>query len=246
MRIRQATVDDADGIRRVARNSLDASYGNILDDDTIDAAIDQWYSPDTLSDDLKSDELLFVVAADDDTVAAFSQSHVVEDRNKGRVLWLHVDPEYRGHGLGTDVFEHTTDLLKSRGIDSVTGLVLAENEEGNRFYRDHGFELLKQRTVQIGGSFHAENVYVDSGFEPGDLNAVETTEGTLYVNLDEEHRGKDGPFYAAYKTEDGGKRFGWYCGACESANNAMDAMGRVECNDCGNVRKATRWDAAYL
>jgi hypothetical protein len=27
---------------------------------------------------------------------------------------------------------------------------------------------------------------------------------------------------------------------------AVDTMGRIECNDCGNVSKATRWDAAYM
>jgi hypothetical protein len=26
----------------------------------------------------------------------------------------------------------------------------------------------------------------------------------------------------------------------------MDSMGRIVCNNCGNKRKATRWDASYL
>jgi len=41
-------------------------------------------------------------------------------------------------------------------------------------------------------------------------------------------------------------RYGYYCGNCDRLANAMDSMGRVECNECGNARKPTRWDAAYL
>jgi len=26
----------------------------------------------------------------------------------------------------------------------------------------------------------------------------------------------------------------------------MDAMGRMECGTCGNQRRPTRWDSAYL
>jgi primosomal protein N' len=36
------------------------------------------------------------------------------------------------------------------------------------------------------------------------------------------------------------------CSNCESFDIAMDSMERLECNDCGNQKKPTRWDASYL
>ena len=36
------------------------------------------------------------------------------------------------------------------------------------------------------------------------------------------------------------------CGGDEGFDVAMDTMERLECNECGNRRKAARWDAAYL
>jgi len=67
------------------------------------------------------------------------------------------------------------------------------------------------------------------------------------VSYGEAARGTRAPFYTTYKSEDRHDRYAWFCGNCDSIDNAMDAMGRIECNNCGNRRKATRWDASsYL
>lgn len=68
---------------------------------------------------------------------------------------------------------------------------------------------------------------------------------TVYVATDEGAIGSNGPFYVAYLSPERGRRYGWFCSSCESFDNAMDPMGRVQCNRCGNRRKATRWDGAH-
>jgi hypothetical protein len=79
-----------------------------------------------------------------------------------------------------------------------------------------------------------------------DRNAVETPRGeTVYVDRTDAERGAKGPFLVAYLTPDGDRRWGFWCDNCESADNAMDTMGRIECNACGNVRKPDEWDAAH-
>ncbi|AAG19755.1 MULTISPECIES: DUF5816 domain-containing protein [Halobacterium] len=67
----------------------------------------------------------------------------------------------------------------------------------------------------------------------------------LYVATDEGETGQDGPFFVVYRTPDRERRWGWYCSNCESIDNAMDSMGRIECNGCGNFRKPEEWDAAH-
>jgi hypothetical protein len=74
---------------------------------------------------------------------------------------------------------------------------------------------------------------------------VASDEGTLYVAEDEGDRGQDGPFLVVYGSEDRDQRYGWYCTNCESIDNAMGSMGRIECNVCGNFRKPEEWDAAH-
>jgi hypothetical protein len=78
------------------------------------------------------------------------------------------------------------------------------------------------------------------------MNSRITPDGdTVYVSRSEGERGSKAPFFTAYRTPDGDQRYGYFCSNCQSFDNAMDAMGRIECNRCGNRRKATEWDAAH-
>ncbi|WP_396612178.1 DUF5816 domain-containing protein [Haloferax sp. S1W] len=68
---------------------------------------------------------------------------------------------------------------------------------------------------------------------------------TVFVARNEVERGAKGPFYVVYASEDAESRWGYRCGNCDSFDTAMDTMGRVECNECRNVRKPEEWDAAH-
>lgn len=247
MEIRSLTPGDAEAIRRIAQASLESSYSDIFDEDTILHAVKEWYSPEAFDDYLDSDEMVFWIAVEDEQPVAFSQSHVLEDIEKGRILWLHVYPDYRGRGIATALLEETRDLLHDRGIERVTSLVIADNEEGNEFYQEHGFSKLYGRTIQIAGKEHTENVYGEPGAEPGELEPWSTPGGPeVYIDFDETNHGSKGVFFALYNDPTRDDRFGWFCSNCESPDTVMDPMGRIECPRCGNRRKATRWDAAYL
>jgi hypothetical protein len=67
----------------------------------------------------------------------------------------------------------------------------------------------------------------------------------LYVDRSDGTRGQKGPFYVVYADEDAESRWGYFCGNCETTDTAVDAMGRVQCNDCSNRTKAEEWDAAH-
>ena len=68
---------------------------------------------------------------------------------------------------------------------------------------------------------------------------------TVYVSETDGDRGSKGPFLVAYESSDAECRYGWFCTNCESLETAMDSMGRIKCNQCGNFRKPTEWDAAH-
>jgi hypothetical protein len=67
----------------------------------------------------------------------------------------------------------------------------------------------------------------------------------LYVDTADAETGAEGPFYVVYRGRDADRRWGFYCGHCESFSTAMDSMGRIKCNDCGNLKKPDEWDAAH-
>lgn len=77
------------------------------------------------------------------------------------------------------------------------------------------------------------------------LEARDGPERTLYVAYDEAERGQKGPFLAAYASPAREGRWGYFCTNCETFDNAMDSMGRVQCNECSNYKKPDEWDAAH-
>ena len=77
------------------------------------------------------------------------------------------------------------------------------------------------------------------------MNVVTPDGDPLHVAHDEAERGAKGQFFPVYRDPGRERRYGYVCGNCESLDNAMDAMGRVECNACGNLRKPDEWDAAH-
>jgi hypothetical protein len=79
------------------------------------------------------------------------------------------------------------------------------------------------------------------------MDLLETREHrgeTLYVSHEAE-KGAKGPFLVAYADEAGENRWGYFCTNCETFDNAMDSMGRLQCNVCANYKKADEWDAAH-
>lgn len=243
MDIREATEDDGPAIRGVAEQSMQASYS--LSPDAIEQAISEWYGPEKLSEKFDDDEVLLFVAEDDeDGVIAFSESALLGE-GRADLLWLHVSPPYRGQGLGDDLFEATSEHLREQGVESVRGRVLADNVEGNEFYEEKGFERVGRGEVDIGGEVYVENVYLDTGRAEMEVRSVDG-EREVYVDHDDPERGSKGPFYVAYEDPERESRYSYVCGNCGNLVTTMGSMGNMQCDECGNTSKPTRWDAAYM
>jgi ribosomal protein S18 acetylase RimI-like enzyme len=241
MEVREADPQDRPAIRDVARRSLQTSYS--LTPSAINGAIEEWYDENRLKDMLSDEDKQLLVAVADDQVVAFSESHRT-DRNTAELLWLHVDPDYRSEGHGEALYEQTRDHLADFGVTSIQARVLADNAGGNSFYRDKGLSKVGEETVDIDGTSYVESVYAEveqEGIEPLDL-----AEETVFIDHDNTEQGSIAPFRVIYAEEDGKEIYGYWCTNCENLANAMDAMGRIQCDNCGNARKPTRWDSAYL
>lgn len=249
MELRDATAADVDAIRDVARESLLASYGHAVDEALLAEAVDEWYDPDDLVADVDDEATVCPVAVVDDDVVGFAESYVVGRRERvGEIDWLHVHPDHRGSGIGSALLERVEAELRDADVDRIEARVLVANEAGTAFYEGEGYELVGERRVEIGEETFDEREYRKqvsrlTGISEG---VVETDDGdTIYVAFDENERGSEGPFYVAYADSDRRRRYGYFCGNCEGTNVAIDTMDRMQCGDCGNRRKPSRWDAAY-
>lgn len=248
MEVREATPADEATVRRVATASLRETYADPLGEDIVEEAAEEWYTTDRLRARISAEDTAYLVAETDDGVVGFSESELDGDA-AAAIQWLHVHPDARGEGVGAELLERTESVLLERGANRIEGRVLAANQAGNEFYRDHGFTRTGDRGLDVAGETHTEHRYVSLPSGEGSTELTEqreTVAGPLWVAFDERERGSEAPFYAAYRDEARSEKYGFYCSNCETADTAMNTMGRVACNNCGNERRETRWDAAYL
>ena len=248
MHVRDAVEDDAADFRWIARSSLRAAYGDAVSPKAIDAGVEELYSDDRIAECISDPTHQFFVAEVGDEPVGFVDCRVAAQAEEGTVQWVHVDPDRWAEGVGDALLEEAEACLFDRGVDRIEGTALAENQDLVAFYEGHGYVAGTDRETTIGDESFTERSYLK--FPPGeDPHLVETREtavGTLYVALDDHKVGSKADFYAAYHDQDRESRYGFYCNNCGSVDTAMDAMGRVECNNCSNSAKPTRWDAAYL
>ncbi|MFD1588358.1 GNAT family N-acetyltransferase [Halorientalis brevis] len=251
MEVQSAASTDAEEIATVARASLSESYGHFIDEDAIVDIVEEWYSAPQLSSLLDDENEVFLLAYEDDDLVGFVQGALLqEDPPAGELDWLHVSPHFRGEHTGTQLLGQFQDRIEDQGAEVLRGKVLAQNEDGGAFYEEHGFDHVATREVTIGETNYDEQIYEKplGGYPAEEVveTITEPNDRELFVSFSDAERGAKGPFYTVFSSEALEERYGFYCGNCESVDTAMDAMGRIECNNCGNKRKATRWDASYL
>lgn len=158
MDIRTATAADRAAIENIAIASLKASYS--LSPATIESAAGEWYGEDQFTEKLEDDHVILLVAEEDGDVVAFSESFRVAGRGQGDLLWLHVHPDHRGRGIGSDLYEQTRERLLAAGVQYLRSRVLADNRSGASFYEERGFERIGQDRLDIDGDEFEEYIYV--------------------------------------------------------------------------------------
>ncbi len=249
MNLRPATAADVESIRKVARKSLTASYGHVLDETRLADAVEKWYAADDVDEAVTDPDTVFPVAVVDDAVVAFAEGYVVDRRVRvGEIDWIHVHPDHRERGIGSALLERLESALRDRDADSIEGRVLVDNEAGGVFYEREGYEPSGERVVEVDTEqfdqrHYRKQIDHDDVLREG---VYETSDGeTVYVDFSTGDRGSAAPFYAAYDDAGHENRYGYFCGNCEGTNVAIDTMDAVECLDCDNRRQPSRWDAAY-
>lgn len=155
--VREATTDDVEAIRSIARRSWEEAYEDVLSDETVDELLAAGYSTAAIEELVTSPEAeLFVATADDEPVG-YASTTPDESVRVGDVS-VYVEPERWGEGIATRLLERTEAALRERGIERVRDSVLVENDAGNAFYGAR-YEKVDQRDVEIGDETHRANVY---------------------------------------------------------------------------------------
>lgn len=248
MEVRDADPADADDFRWIARSSMREAYGAAISPTAIDTAVEDWYEEERVVELVEDPTHQCLVAEESGTVIGFLECHVSDNTEEATIAWVHVDPEHWEDGVGDRLLSRAETNLFEAGVSRIEGRALLENEDVVSTFEDRGYIEGTDRETTVGEETFTERSYLlfSPEEEPRLIEARETESGTFYIALDDHKVGSRGDFYVAYTDEDRESRYGFYCNHCLSVDASMDTMGRVQCNNCGNTAKPTRWDAAYL
>ncbi|WP_380674761.1 GNAT family N-acetyltransferase [Salinigranum sp. GCM10025319] len=260
---------DTERVVEVAESAMTASYA--LSPNDIETIHDEEFAGDTLRARSEDSDVDIAVGEVDGVVAGFVETSV--DGDQGVVRWLHVDPEHRGRGVGTTLFEHAVGELDDR-CDEVRAIVLSSNTSPGAFFERFDFRQVDERTVDIGGRETVQYEYAerttseseseagttgaaeaDDASEADDSSAVESVDLPDAVDENDEtvHLGEDllqgteGPFLLTYADEAREEKHGYYCANCGGTDVTMDSMERLKCRNCGNTHTpGEKYDGSYL
>jgi GNAT superfamily N-acetyltransferase/ribosomal protein S27AE len=251
MDIRPAEPDDRHRVREIASDSFRSSYS--LSPQQIETILEDVFSEDALTDRIEDPDVLFLLAGhtgEEDGVYGFID---VAAGTEGTIRWLHVDPDARGEGIATALFERVQEELRDSGGTSLTARVLADAVEGGEFCERFGLERSGNSETRFGDEeYHVALFTEGSGTEDSNDPSVTVPE-TLSVDgterpldADAPIPGADAPFFPVYSEEGSDEQYGYFCSECGSTDVSADGLDRLECGECGNEHRADEWDGAYL
>jgi ribosomal protein S18 acetylase RimI-like enzyme/ribosomal protein S27AE len=250
MNVRPAESDDRERIRAITADSLQSSYA--LSPQQIEMILEEEFSDAALEELLKDGQMRVLVAEEtiDDATSVFGFA-TVGMGTEATIRWLQVDPEARGGGIATALFEHVTELA---GEKPIRAFILDAAVEGGTFLEECGLEQSENEQIEIGSEEFAVDVFTEGG------GAETPNEPTVTVpdavTVDGEDRpvdredivpGRDAPFYVIHSTAGASSEaYGYFCSECGSTDVSADSLERLECGNCGNTHLADEWDDAYL
>jgi len=157
--VRDADVDDIDTIHRIAERGWNAAYGHILSTETIETALEAWYTVDGTRAAIERNDVTYFVAEHDGEVVGYASGSSADDDGVAVLGAIYVDPDYWGAGIGTALLEVFEACCRERGDETVRFRVLSGNDVGASFYVSHGYEVVETEEVELFGQTVSEDVY---------------------------------------------------------------------------------------
>jgi ribosomal protein S18 acetylase RimI-like enzyme len=153
-----ATVQDVPAIQRVAEWSFNAAYGDLLEEELIEAILEEWYATERLREQIANPENVFLIARRGGRVRGYVNVDPHERPGAYFLSRLYVEPSLWGSGTGSELL-----MAAIRHIDGncerLELTVLDGNDRAIGFYERRGFEYVTSETTAIGPVKLEEHVY---------------------------------------------------------------------------------------
>lgn len=169
VRFRDAAPEDADLVADLARRTFSDAFAHLNDPDDFGAYLDGAFSPQQISSELNDPRATFLlgllksVSEADSPLRPFVDApfgycklvrHSTLDCVPGErpieLQRIYLEQVCRGSGLGSLLMVEALERARAGGHDWIWLCSWEENHAANRFYREHGFQVVGERDFVMG------------------------------------------------------------------------------------------------
>lgn len=158
VKIRQATLEDAEILTKIARKSFYDAFGdhpkNAPED--LKSYMDEAFSVGTISAELADENSVFFAAEIADEIVGYaklkqnSDEEGVSGENPIELCRIYSLNEYIGKGIGKTLMLKCLEFAKENGHDTIWLGVWEYNHNAQKFYAKFGFEKCGEHIFQLG------------------------------------------------------------------------------------------------
>lgn len=160
--IREATIQDAQGIGKVHVDSWRTTYKDIIPDHFLNNLSYEQRTELAKRNIAKKDNHMLVAENEFGEIVGFADASTRESNvvpYSSDLTSIYLLEEYQGKGIGKLLLKELFMYFKQKEYQSIFVEVLAENKTRN-FYEYYGAEYVKTVQIAIGGKVLEEFVYV--------------------------------------------------------------------------------------
>lgn len=176
--LREATPDDVTGVLRIAERGWNATYTDILSQETIDEAIAEWYDMDTIREFIENEDVAYFVVEEDGDIVGYVSGGPSSEENVATLGAIYVDPDYWNEGIGTALLREFEKFCRRQNYETVRFQMLSENDIGESFYRKQGYEIIEKQETDLFGETVSENLF---------RRKIQPTEDSVDVDCRNDH-----------------------------------------------------------
>ncbi len=142
--VRRARVEDYEGIARVLRRTIPATYGGLMPRQRI-AAIIQRFTPSAHEQTVRWLGGGCFVAEAGGEIVGYALACVSPTTGEPEFSHQYVLPDYQGRGVGAALTAARREYLRSRGYRHAYATILSTNTRARRFHERRGAVVVAER-----------------------------------------------------------------------------------------------------
>ncbi|HLF51813.1 GNAT family N-acetyltransferase [Flavobacterium sp.] len=159
--ISEATSKDFKVIQEIAYQTWPDTYGEILSKEQLDYMLAQFYSEETLNENVTEKGHHFLLAKEENVALGFaSYEHNYNQKPVTRIHKIYILPQTQGKGIGKLLLDTIEALAKEKHSETLS-LNVNKFNKALTFYQKLGFKIVLEEDIELDHGYLMEDYVME-------------------------------------------------------------------------------------